>query len=386
MRRIAGGILVTAAIAGVGSAQAAQITTVFVVAMENHNFTQPGSYTSIPQIYGNSAAPYINSLVTPGNPNAQYTSYESNNTNVGAGIHPSEPNYIAGVGGSNFGTSSDAEPSLANHNLLSNRSFLGQLTGAGVSWKNYQEDVQYSASPTGALSTSGTGGTAPSGVAVTSNPYYGTAQYNYASKHNPAVFFTDSNSAKPSTFAQLQTDLVNNTYAQFNWITPNQYNDMHSALSTNFLYNGTTYTAGTAAETVALGDNFLSQIVPLLEGTAAFQNGTALIDLWWDESEGGDTSQFTIPEILISKDAIGNAFNATGAYTHYSNLLTWEQIYGVSGCLVNACAATDQAALLQTGSFNTAQLPPDLPEPASMLLLGSGFAGAALARRRRRAV
>ena len=54
----------------------------FLIVMENHNWTQPGTYTSTQQILGNSAAPYINSLVTQGNSNAAMVSYASNYTNV----------------------------------------------------------------------------------------------------------------------------------------------------------------------------------------------------------------------------------------------------------------------------------------------------------------
>src|SRR5262249_13913830 len=80
---------------GIGAAGAQPtIGPVFVIAMENHNWTQPGSQTSPGQIFGNPAAPYINSLVTPGNPNSQFVSYASNYQNAGIGIHPSEPNYI----------------------------------------------------------------------------------------------------------------------------------------------------------------------------------------------------------------------------------------------------------------------------------------------------
>src|SRR6202035_318342 len=89
MRRIALGLLVTTAISA--PALAAPIQTVFVVGMENHNLTQPGTFTSIQQILGNSAAPYLNSLMTPGNQNAKYTSYTTRMTNVAPGIHPSEP-------------------------------------------------------------------------------------------------------------------------------------------------------------------------------------------------------------------------------------------------------------------------------------------------------
>ena len=76
------------------SAQAQQIGDVFYIPLENHNFTQPSTVTGINQILGNSAAPFINSLVTPGNPNAAMTSYASNYQNVAPGLHPSEPNYV----------------------------------------------------------------------------------------------------------------------------------------------------------------------------------------------------------------------------------------------------------------------------------------------------
>ena len=93
------GLAACTVLAGLASARvapAAQIQTVFVIAMENHDFTQPGSYTSIQPLLGNAAAPYLNSLVTPGNPNAQYSSYASNMTNVALGVHPSESNLYLG--------------------------------------------------------------------------------------------------------------------------------------------------------------------------------------------------------------------------------------------------------------------------------------------------
>ena len=67
-----------------GSASAGpQVGNVFYIEMENHNFTQPAGQTQPQQIFGNPAAPYLNSLITPGNPNAAQTSYASNYHNVG---------------------------------------------------------------------------------------------------------------------------------------------------------------------------------------------------------------------------------------------------------------------------------------------------------------
>src|SRR5258705_9067147 len=94
------------------SANAENIKTVFVIAMENHNWTQPANQFTggIQQIFQNPNAPFINSLVN-GTAFAvingslvnisQQTSYASAYHNVLATptgsnphIHPSEPNYL----------------------------------------------------------------------------------------------------------------------------------------------------------------------------------------------------------------------------------------------------------------------------------------------------
>ncbi|MBV9273573.1 MAG: hypothetical protein JO333_06745, partial [Verrucomicrobia bacterium] len=60
-----------------------RIGTVIYIELENHNWTQPASDTSEPQqLAGNPAAPYVNSLATPGNPNAAEVSYATAYHNV----------------------------------------------------------------------------------------------------------------------------------------------------------------------------------------------------------------------------------------------------------------------------------------------------------------
>ncbi|HEY2826469.1 MAG TPA: alkaline phosphatase family protein [Pirellulales bacterium] len=357
---------------------AASIGDVFVIAMENHNFTQPASYTSTQAIYGNTNAPYLNSLITPNNPNAAQTAWASNYTSVGSSVHPSEPNYIWTEAGTNFGITNDNTPFGSGGTEQSTTQHLtGLLQTAGISWKSYQEDIDLNTS-TGAVlpqsqwtvPLSNISGTMPSGA--TANPYNGSRQYNYGPKHNPAVYFTDTSGGNNSTTSnsqishyaplqQLQTDLTNNNVAQFNWITPDMFNDMHTALSSGFTYHGNHLTGGSAQ--VAQGDNFLSMVVPQIEASQAYQNN-GLILIWFDETEGGDTSNFTMPFIAISPLAKGNAYQSTVNFTHSSDLRTFQEIFQVAGTsatgyLGDAANVADESSLFQPGMISS--LPTFLP-------------------------
>src|SRR6516225_7640865 len=66
VRHFAGlAVLALLTTAGLSNANAEEIKTVFVIAMENHNWTQPANPFSGPiqQIFQNPNAPFINSLV-----------------------------------------------------------------------------------------------------------------------------------------------------------------------------------------------------------------------------------------------------------------------------------------------------------------------------------
>ncbi len=297
-------------------AQTATAGSIFVIAMENHNWTQPTNQTSPQQIFGNPAAPYLNSLVTPGNPNATQVSYCLNYYNAGMHVHPSEPNYVWAEAGTDFGVHTDADPRSANGNTFYNQSLhlTALLNAAGVSWKNYQEDVQLALSPTN--SASGTNGPV--------NSYYGTTQYNYAVKHNPMAFFADTATQNVYPLAQFFTDLSNHAVGQYNWITPNQYDDAHSSLTGGFTYNGIHHTGDQSA--IATGDNFLSQVVPQIMATPEYQDNGMII-IWWDESEGGDDTSRTVPEIVISPLAKGNAYASSVVLNHSSDIKTVEELF-----------------------------------------------------------
>jgi hypothetical protein len=428
-------VMAAAVAAGAGAVRAGtgQVGTVFYIELENHNFTQPNgnvdnSSTSIEQLKGNSAAPFLNSLVTPGNPNAAQSSYASAYHNVLAtasglnpSIHPSEPNYIWQEGGSNFGVLNDADPykeTAGNPNNISSASNLsGLLQASGKTWKSYSEDTQLSAGNTPAANSLGStalpqsqwtvplssfSGTSPSYV----NPYNGSNQYNFAPKHTGQLFFTSTNGGTTTTpntgtvstnpeaafyppLQQLSTDLANNTVAQYNVITPNQFNDMHSALNTNFTYNGVTYKAGTDAEQIALGDNFLSKIVPMIEASAAYKNNGAIV-IWNDEVEAQNATDTTAndfshtsTEIVLSPLAKGNAFDSTVNYTHSSDLKTLEELFGLSPLLQDAASpgVNDLSNMFVSGAITgttAVPLPPAVWTGAGLM----GILGLVMLRRR----
>jgi hypothetical protein len=122
--------------------------------------------------------------------------------------------------------------------------------------------------------------------------------------------------------------------------------------------------------------------VPEIEASQAYQNNGAIV-LWWDETEGGDTSAYAIPEIIISPNAKGNAYTNDILYTHSSDLLTMQEIFNVGPCLLAACSANDLSDLFVAGAIPSQITNNLVPEPMSGLLLASGLLGLGLTRRNR---
>src|SRR5436305_9086916 len=249
-------------------AQISSIKTVFVILMENHNWSQ---------IKGSPSAPYINNTLLP------MASYAQQYYNP-PGIHPSLPNYLWLEAGTNFGISNDNDPSRNHQSTVSH--FVSQLKDAGVSWKSYQEDISGRTCPLSSAS-------------------------QYAPKHNPFVYFDDVTNGNNSSsafciahirpYGEFATDLQNNAVAQFVFITPNLCNDMHDDCSP-------------IRNSIRQGDTWLSNEIPRIMNSSAYQSGGAIF-VTWDEGEGGDGP---IGMVVISSFAKGNGYSNTIHYTHGS--------------------------------------------------------------------
>jgi hypothetical protein len=375
-----------------------EIKHVFVIALENHDWTQPATVTGgIEPIFQNPNAPFINSLVNGtavayingSNVNiSEHVSYATAYHNVLATqsgnnphIHPSEPQYIWSEAGTNFGILNDDDPyaDTPSHVQTTTQHLSGLLQLAGYSWKSYQEDTDLETvngklinQPLAAnqftvplVSLSGVFG--PGNYL---NAYNDSTQYNYAPKHNPMVFFTDTNGGNNLTSSnplashyapmqQLVFDLADDRVANYNWITPDQYNEMHSGLTGGFA--GLT---GDASQ-IKAGDNTVSRLVPMIMASKAYKDGGVII-LWWDESEqdgepndNADDFTHTIGEIVISDLAHPNEGGLPYAsaidYTHSSDLRTMQEIFHVkadsktSPYLGDAVNANDLSDLFAPG-------------------------------------
>ncbi|HLY28613.1 MAG TPA: alkaline phosphatase family protein [Aggregatilineales bacterium] len=280
-----------------GASSLGAIKTVFVIVMENMNWSS---------IVDSRSAPYINKTLLP------MSAYATQYYNP-PHIHPSLPNYLWLEAGTNFGILDDAGP--RNHRQSTPQHLVTLLDNAAVSWRTYQEDIK--------------GGSCPLNNAG-----------QYAVKHNPFVYFTDVSGDPPGAdstnciqhvvpFTQLADDLTSNGVARYNFITPNLCDDMHDS------------SGCTTPDSIANGDEWLSKQVPPILASKAYQDSGALF-ITWDEGIGGDGP---IGMIVVSPLGKGGGYSNTIHYTHGSTLRTIEEIFGVSPFLGDAANQDDLSDL-----------------------------------------
>jgi len=277
--------------------------------MENHDDTS---------IYGNSAsAPYINGTLM-----TRYARSANFLDPLPIGV-PSEPHYLWMEAGTNafkdHTFTNDDDPSSSN-STSSVDHLVNQIEQkGGLSWLSYQEGLD---SSTGAcpVKTSGF----------------------YAAKHNPFVFFQDIAGNPPSastarctshhrSLSSLSQDLKNGSVANYNFITPNQCNDMHG----QFLCP--------SIDLVKPGDDWLRANLPDMISFCEAHNGVVFVV--WDEGEG----KLTIPFLAIGP-GIKPGYVSSVTYTHGSLVKSVERIFGLP-TLPSVASDADFADCFQPGAF-----------------------------------
>jgi phosphatidylinositol-3-phosphatase len=201
--------------------------------------------------------------------------------------HPSLPNYLALSSGSTWGIADDGYHRLPAGGLGA------QLTAARIEWRAYMEGM--------------------------TNGCY-NSPYPYALKHNPFAYYGNSCPNQVVNFSHFATDMKTKV-PRFVWITPDLCHDGHDC-------------------STAVADNWLSQTVPKILATSAWQQDGLLI-ITWDEGE--DSANHVLTLVIHPHPAA----RASGrVYNHYSLLATIEDRLGLSrlGLAAKANAMTDLVA------------------------------------------
>ncbi len=298
-----------AAETAIQSQTASAIKVVFVIAFENHDAKQ---------IYGNTHdAPYINNVLM------EKYAYSTNFVDLLPSL-VSEPHYVWMEAGTNkfsdhtFTGDGDA---TSSNSTGSTAHLTTQIknAGNGTSWMSYQEGLN---SSTGKCPIS--------------------SDNHYAAKHNPFVFFRDVSGSPPSknnsyciahhkNYKALADDLANQRVATFNFITPNECNDMHGD------------SGCPNSNEIQSGDNWLKKnLPPIIDYVNAHQGAIFLV---WDE---GDNT--TLVPFLAIGPGVKKGYTSTVKIDHSSLLKSVERILQLP-ILSTVSGATDFTDLFEAGQF-----------------------------------
>ena len=242
--------------------------------MENHTWNQ---------VFGNSSAPYLNSLAGKCGTDSAYAS-------VGA---PSLPNYLGATSGSTQGVADDDDPSA--HTFTVDNLFR-QVRAAGDTERSFAESMPTPCDPVSAGS--------------------------YAAKHNPAVYYVGGDDraacqADDLPFTTFSRVLASGRLPTFTSITPNICDDMHDC-------------------SVAAGDQWLATWVPQILNTASYRDGTTALFIVWDEPT-------PLANVVVAPSVRPGTVSGT-AVNQYSLLRATEEMLGLP-LLGQAATAPDLRAV-----------------------------------------
>jgi hypothetical protein len=295
------------------NAQMSKVKTVWVILMENHNWTgnNAGAAFGAPDLKDNLSAPYINGQLLD-------TSAHAEEYFNPPGNHPSQPNYLWLEAGTNFGVLADTQPGQPQ--LFTHHHLVRLLEDAGISWTAYAE------------------------------PDFGSPVFDVCPldftfldvEHLAFVYFNDVNHGlNPKSaecikhvrpYYQLATDLADHTSAQYNFITPNLCHDGHEGISP--------CDALESKNNTLRSDTWLKQNVPLILESDEYKQGGALCIIWDEAEDSADFSDGPIGMFLLSPFAKGGgktAYSNNIHYDHSSTLKTLQEIFQV-GPLLGAAA------------------------------------------------
>jgi len=293
-------------------------------------------------------------------------------------LHPSQPNYVALIGGDTFGIHEDdawyCKPgyqdryctstgggAYADHTITA-RSLVDQLAERHLTWKGYFEDIP-----------------APGWKGIyypdDQNPVPGKPSQLYAQKHNGFIKFKSVQDdpdldAKIVGFDQLRTDLLTGHVPNYAQIVPNQCNDMHG-LGGAYVSPDCRYDP--PERRIERGDKVIGELVDQIMASPIWTgNEHTAIVITWDEDETpekktgrqgccacsyssspGNSGGGHIPTfVLVNHPPSDTLRRDSTLHNHYSLLRTVEEAFGIDEYLGHAnesgCGVQPMTKLLQT--------------------------------------
>ena len=301
------------AAAGPSSAAVPRYDHVFVVVEENHGFAD---------VIGNPAAPNLNALARQFGLATSYFGVS----------HPSEPNYVALVGGSTFGVADDNPYWI---NAVNGPSLVTQLDQAGIGWKAYLQGVPHP----GYL-----GNCFPS--RCNGSP---DVDPLYVSKHNGIMNFTTSHNpddlGRQVPIEQLAGDLSSGSVPRVSWVIPTECHDQHG--DPPYCIDSGNPGDPQDQHLVAFGDRFLGKLVSRITGASFWAKGNNAVVITYDEGDdnagccdagNGDpngTGGGRVATVVVTNHG-PRGLQDPAPYNHFSLLQTIQDSFGL-GCLQFTC-------------------------------------------------
>src|SRR5215472_15385890 len=312
---------------------------VFLIIMENEGYNQ---------VVGNRFAPILNAL-------ANNYGLATNYTGV---ADPSEPNYVAMLGGDFFGINTD-DPYWFPGHTVSAPNLMSQLETAGKTWRGYFQSMPYPGYRGYCYPDKCNG--------------IPDADTQYVAKHNGIVNFANMQTAeefgKMFPLSQFSADLAAGTIPNFSYVVPNECNDMHGAPP--WCVDSDNTSTVQQSFLIAQGDKFVGDLVNQITSSSMWQAGNNAIVITFDE---GNKANSQILTIVVSSHGPRGLQDKT-SFNHYSLLASLQETFGL-GCLVNSCAANLMTNLFTvTGATSVPTLPPPFNFPTSSDSISAQGAG-----------
>ena len=246
-----------------------------------------------------------------------------------------------------------------------------QLGAAKRPWRAYMEDM----GNTPGRETSSCGQPEAAGLVVnpavggTDSAIFATAADQYATRHNPFVYFhslIDKPSGSSSKcaanvlpFSRFATDVAKTTYAPaYTFITPNLCDDGHDHGCQGPGAEG----ANPGAGGLVSANAFLAKVVPMIQASAAYKNH-GLIVITFDEGTSTKSccgeSAFSTGGGQVGAILLGpglHAHRSNCSYNHFSLLRTWEDAFGLTKAVTGIAGSDGLGHLAHAGDAKVTTL------------------------------